>query len=122
MVFDNTPSVSLENVEMCQLAEEHRPLAHKEITKRLRKRKNFDLVFLCKMHKHNNDWWCNNKGYYIPQGREALVSDLAELSLTHNVIDIYTGKNGIEVYLFESCGDTNIDIDFIEELAKEGRR
>lgn len=68
-------------------------------------------------------WLCRSIWYALPNAQESLVSDMAELSLTHTMVGIVTVKYGIGIALVESKdGTTNIDADFISELAYGSRR
>ena len=121
MAFDDAPSVRLQYA-MSRKVESSRPLPSAEIHRLLRKTKTHDLVHLCGVYKWMGCWWCNNSGYYMPVQKDKLVSDLAELSLTHVIFNINPDRNGTEIYLIESHGDTNIDAEFIDRLVEEYTR
>lgn len=68
-------------------------------------------------------WLCRDVQYMLPNAQESLVSDMAELSLTHTMVGIVAVKYGVGIALVESGdGTSNIDADFISELAYGSRR
>ena len=68
-------------------------------------------------------WLCRDVQYMLPNAQESLVSDMAELSLTHTIVGIVAVKYGVGIALVESRdGTTNIDADFISELPYGSRR
>ena len=58
--------------------------------------------------------------YTLPNQIDKFVSDLSELSLTHNLIGVRINKHGMNLAVIESLdGTSNIDAELIEWIVKE---
>ena len=65
------------------------------------------------------EWFAEDKMYVLPNCLDMFVSDLHELSLTHNIVGMSTGSNRryLEIAFVESCDhSTNIDADVIQSI------
>ena len=84
-------------------------------------------LYLYDIKQHEDGKWFQPEiGFYdaIPfEGhREQIVAKLAELSITHTIVEILGGYDSVSVFLRESPDhQTNIDADVIEAIVgKEG--
>ena len=67
---------------------------------------------------HDGDYFAQNKMYAMPEKSEDLMNDLAELSLTHNIVAVEQREYGIGIVVMASTdGTTNIDANVIESVA-----
>ena len=69
------------------------------------------------------DWFCQNQLYIMPNKMDRLISDLAELSLTHTIVGINIPGMGVEAALVESKDHTsNIDAEVMEAIVETKSR
>ena len=129
MVFDDNRPWSLMETGDCYwqwVGDPNRPIENDKALVSLRGRKCRCSSFI-KLYELKRDasgkWLCRDVQYMLPNAQESLVSDMAELSLTHTMVGIIAVKYGVGIALVESRdGTTNIDADFISELAYGSRR
>ena len=63
----------------------------------------------------DGDYFAQSKTYVMPRDYEQMVDDIAELSLTHKVIDVEINEYGLGLLTMESTdGTTNIDANVVE--------
>lgn len=68
---------------------------------------------------HCYDWKKQQYIYLFPEDEDQFIQDLADLSLTHNIIALKFGDYEHDVYLEESKdGTTNIDADAIDAFRR----
>ncbi len=97
----------------------HLPMKRDELLKKLnaKKQRCSSVVRLCFMFQDGIDWFCHEQLYIMPNKMDILISDLAELSLTHTIVGINIPGMGIEVALVESEDHTsNIDYEVMEAI------
>lgn len=63
----------------------------------------------------DGDYFAQSKTYVMPRDYDQMVDDMAELSLTHKVIDVEVNEHGLGLLIMESTdGTTNIDANVVE--------
>ena len=104
----------------------HLPLDRQEILRRLNTRKVrcSGLVRVVGLFQIGIDWFCQDRLYVIPNKMDGLVSDLSELSLTHNIVGMNITGAIVEVAFAKSEDHTsNIDAEVLEAImATKSRR
>ena len=101
------------------------PLTDEQIAKKLdgRKPRLSSILHMYMVMKENGQWVYQNKMYLLPNKKDALVIDLADLSLTHKILGVAVPSWGIELALIESEDHTsNIDADMIERIVERRER
>lgn len=129
MIFDDNVAWSVMETNDCYwqwVGDPNMPFENDKAIVCLRDRKCRCSSFI-KLYELKRDargkWLCRDVQYMLPNSQESLVSDMAELSLTHTMVGIVAVKYGVGIALVESKdGTTNIDADFISELAYGSRR
>jgi hypothetical protein len=65
----------------------------------------------------DGDYFAQSKTYVMSRDYEQMVDDIAELSLTHQVIDVEVNEHGLGLLTMESTdGTTNIDANVVEAV------
>ena len=65
----------------------------------------------------DGDYFAQSKTYVMSRDYEQMVDDIAELSLTHKVIDVEVNEHGLGLLTMESTdGTTNIDANVVEAV------
>lgn len=65
----------------------------------------------------DGDYFAQSKTYVMPRDYDQMVDDMAELSLTHKVIDVEVNEHGLGLLTMESTdGTTNIDANVVEAV------
>lgn len=65
----------------------------------------------------DGDYFAQSKTYVMSRDYEQMVDDIAELSLTHKVIDVEINEHGLGLLTMESTdGTTNIDANVVEAV------
>lgn len=65
----------------------------------------------------DGDYFAQSKTYVMSRDYEQMVDDMAELSLTHKVIDVEINEHGLGLLTMESTdGTTNIDANVVEAV------
>ena len=65
----------------------------------------------------DGDYFAQSKTYVMSRDYEQMVDDMAELSLTHKVIDVEVNEHGLGLLTMESTdGTTNIDANVVEAV------
>ena len=128
MVFvDNEPSYAVErdNPMWRWIGSAHLPMKRNELLKMLnaKKQRCSSVVRLCSLFQNGIDWFCQERLYIMPNKMDRLISDLAELSLTHTIVGINIPGMGIEVAVVESEDHTsNIDAEVMEAIVERKSR
>jgi hypothetical protein len=77
------------------------------------------VLNVLKTEGHCYDWTKNHYIYLLPEDGDQLVQDLADLSLTHNIIALKYEDYEYNVFFEESKdGSTNIDAETIEAFRR----
>ena len=98
-----------------------KPLTNEQIAKVLDRRKPrcSSILHMYMVMKENGYWVYQDKLYLLPNKKDALAVDLADLSLTHRILGVSAPSWGIELALIESEDHTsNIDADMIERIVE----
>ena len=103
----------------------HLPMDRKDLLHQLRTRKHrcSSIVKFIFMYQVGVGWFATNKLYIMPNEMDDLVSDLASLSLTHNIVGMNTIGSVIKVAFAESEDHTsNIDAEVMEAIVETKSR
>lgn len=119
--IDNEPSYAVERDDPMWLwvGSAHLPMKRDELFKKLNARKHrcSSVVKLIFMHQVGVDWFADSNLYIMPNKMDRLISDLAELSLTHTIVGVNIPGMGVEAALVESEDHTsNIDAEVMEAI------